>query len=138
MPATTKALSWFCIRNPWIAQVIVQPPEPPKADPLPADWSRALKAAEYTFGFELGYLNFRKENQSSEGSPEMEKLNPRGAEINRDVMRLQKEATSTSSAEAREKIVAELRVLVDELNKINERLREARHEDGETRDPQIT
>ncbi len=133
-PATTKK-QLIRAQNPWIAQVIVQPPVPPKADPLPPELSSALKAAEYAFGFELGYLYFHNENQSIEVSAAMEKLNPRGAEINQDIMRLQRAAASTSSTEARQKIVAELQVLVDELNKINEQLREARHQDGETRDP---
>jgi len=118
--------------------VIARAPEPPKADPLPADLSRALKAAEYTFGWELSYLRFRHENQPIEVGAAMEKLNPRGAEINRNIMRLQKEAANVSSVEAREKIVAELRASVDELNKINQQLREARHEEGETRDRPIT
>jgi flagellar hook-associated protein FlgK len=65
----------------------------------------------------------------------MEKINPRGAEINRNLMRLQKEAANADSAEAREKLFAELRALVDELNRTSEQLREARHEEGETRDP---
>jgi beta-lactamase regulating signal transducer with metallopeptidase domain len=136
-PATTKK-QLIRIRNPWIAQVIARAPEPPKADPLPADLSRALKAAEYTFGWELSYLRFRHENQPIEVGAAMEKLNPRGAEINRNIMRLQKEAANVSSVEAREKIVAELRASVDELNKINQQLREARHEEGETRDRPIT
>jgi beta-lactamase regulating signal transducer with metallopeptidase domain len=122
-------------QNPWISQIIVYRPDPPTADPLPADLSSAIKNAEYAAGWEWGYLYYHGNDQSIADRIEMEKINPRGAEINRNLMRLQKEAASADSAEAREKIFAELRALVDELNKTSEQLREARHEEGETRDP---
>jgi beta-lactamase regulating signal transducer with metallopeptidase domain len=119
--------------NPWISQIIVQKPEPPKPDAapdvLPAELSSALKVAEYAAGWELGYL-MSAHGDNGTG------MFARSTAIDRDLMRLKKEAADAPSPEARETIFAELRSLLDELRRINEQLREARHNEGETRDPQ--
>jgi len=124
--------------NPWISQIIVQKPEPPKIDPLPADLSRALKNAEYAAGWEWAYLHIvppRDNEQAKATRAETEKLAERTSEINKKLKLLQDEVAGTPAAEAREKIFGELRALVDELARINEQLREARHTEGETHDP---
>jgi len=116
--------------NPWISQIIVYKPEPPKPDPLPPDLSSALKEAEYAAGWEFGYHVAVHGNTGTY----TEDL-ARSIDIEKDLKWLQQEAASAPSADARERIFARLRTLVDGLNKINERLRAARHEEGETRDP---
>ena len=116
--------------NPWIGQIIVYKPEPPKADPLPPELSNALKAAEYAAGWEFGY-RFNTHGETGTYNADL----AHSIDIDKDLKWLQQEAASASSADARDKIFAKLRTLVDELNKMSERLRTARHEEGETRDP---
>ena len=125
--------------NPWISQIIVQQPEPPKADPLPPDLSRALKNAAYAAGWEVGALPITSpwdddQTKVTRGKAAMENLS-RCSDIERIAAKLEKEVASAPSAEAREKIFAELRGLVDQLNKNNEQLREAPHAAGDTHDP---
>ncbi len=118
--------------NPWISQIIVYKPEPPKADALPPDLSNAIKNAEYAAGWEWFYIYEHGNDPSIAKAGE--KIDPRGAEITQNLTRLQNEAAGANSAEARENIFAAMRALVEELQNNNERLREARHEAGETRD----
>jgi len=123
--------------NPWLSQIIVQQPEPPKVDPLPADLSRALKNAEYAAGWEWGYRHIippRDNEQAKAARAETHKLAERTSEINKKLKLLQDEVGG-APLEAREKIFGELRGLVDELARINAQLREARHNEGETHDP---
>lgn len=124
--------------NPWISQIIVQKSEPPKADPLPADLSTALKNAEYAAGWEWAYryITSPPDNERAKASrAETDKLAERSSEINKKMKLLQDEVGGTAAADAREKIFGELRALVDELARLNDQLREVRHNEGEMRDP---
>jgi hypothetical protein len=113
--------------NPWLSQIVVAQPETPKVDPLPPDLSTALKTASYNLGWEWGYVQYRNGDESAVAEAVLQNI--------AHTTELQKQAATASSTEAREKIFAELRGLVDELNKINQRLRQARHDGGDTRDP---
>jgi beta-lactamase regulating signal transducer with metallopeptidase domain len=125
--------------NPWLKQIIVYKPAPPEPDPLPADLSKAMKDAAYASGWEYGYLRIMSpwDNQRSEANKATTEDLAQSMDINKDLGWLRTEAASAPSPEAREKIYAQLRALVDKLNAINERLREARHAEGETRDAPI-
>jgi hypothetical protein len=125
------------VPNPWLSQIIVQKPDLPKVDPLPADLSRALKNAEFAAGWEWGYLHIVSppDNEQAKATrAETKKLGERTSEINKKVKLLQ-DAVAGAPPEASEKIFGELRTLVEELARINEQLREARHNEGETHDP---
>jgi len=116
--------------NPWISQIIVYKPEPPKPDALPSDLSNAIKKAEYAAGWEFGYRFYTHRDTETYNQDLAHSI-----DIDKDLKSLQQEAAAAPSADAREKIFAELRALVDELNKFSQQLREARHAEGETRDP---